>query len=242
MALNSGDQIGEKYILGEKVGEDEFGSWYVSENSKTNQKVMIKIMAPRMHTNDEARQRFLREITLLSNLRHPGIVKVHEAGEEKGVYFMVSEFQEGVDLKEYMETQGVIAEKDAISLLKNIVEALQYAWNSNQLVHRDIKPTKIFITDDNQVRICDLGLAKSTTDETMNLTGAGFTVGTPDYMSPEQAMGDDLDFRTDMYSLGLVLYEMVTGKKAFDGPAMEVMTKQLNSMTTPASQVNPRAS
>ena len=238
MAVETGDTIAEKYVLNEKVGEDEFGSWYLGENSEDQQKVMIKIMAPRMYTDEAARNRFLREIELLSKIRHRGIVTVLEAGEESGTYFMISEYQEGLNLAQYVESQGVVPEKDAVSLILNIVEALQYAWQTEKIVHRDIKPSKIFITDDNQVRICDLGLAKSMTDDTMDLTGAGFTVGTPDYISPEQAAGDDLDYRADMYSLGLVLYEMVTGKKAFDGPVMEVLNRQMSEMPTPANEVN----
>jgi len=238
MAADTGDTIAERYVLNEKLGEDEFGSRFLGEDKENSQQVQVKILAPRMHVDDEARARFVREIELLSKIQHPGIVTVLEAGDDEGTLYLVSEYEEGIDLDNYLETQGVIGEKDAVNLLLHIVEALKHVWNNDQIVHRDIKPNRIFITDDNKVKLSDLGLAKSTTDDTMDLTGAGFTVGTPDYISPEQAGGEELDFRSDMYSLGLVLYQMVTGKKAFEGPIMEVLSKQMSEMPPSPSEVN----
>ena len=238
MAADTGDTIAERYQLNEKLGEDEFGSRFLGEDKENSQQVLVKILAPRMHVDDAARGRFVREIELLSKIQHPGIVKVLEAGDDDGSLYLVSEYEEGIDLENYLQNQGIIGEKDAVNLLLNIVEALKHVWNNDQIVHRDIKPNRIFITDDNKVKLSDLGLAKSTTDDTMDLTGAGFTVGTPDYISPEQAGGEELDFRADMYSLGLVLYQMVTGKKAFEGPVMEVLNKQMTEMPPSPSEVN----
>ena len=237
MSVEVGHIIAERYELVEKNGEDEFGNRFLGVDKENDMKVMVKIMAPRMHTDEQAKARFIREIELLSQIRHPGIITVLEAGEEDGVYYLIAEYEEGINLDEYLEQQGVLEEKDAVSLILNTVEALKHTWDNNQLVHRDIKPKKIFITDDNKVKLCDLGLAKST-DDTMDLTGAGFTVGTPDYMSPEQASGEDLDFRADMYSIGLVLYQMVTGRKPFEGTGMEVLNKQLTEMPPPANEIN----
>ena len=238
MAADTGDIIAGRYQLNEKLGEDEFGSRFLGEDKENSQPVLVKILAPRMHADDAARGRFVREIELLSKIQHPGIVTVLEAGDDEGSLYIVAEHEEGIDLDNYLLNQGIIGEKDAVSLLLNIVEALDHVWKSEQIVHRDIKPNRIFITDDNKVKLSDLGLAKSTTDDTMDLTGAGFTVGTPDYMSPEQASGEELDHRADMYSLGLVLYQMVTGKKAFEGPVMGVLNKQLTEMPLSPSEVN----
>lgn len=240
MAVDTGDIVAGRYELKEKLGEDEFGTRFLGEDTENSHQVMVKILSPIMHVDDAARGRFVREIELLSKIQHPGIVTVLEAGDDEGTLYLVSEYEEGIDLDNYLYNQGVIGEKDAVNLLLNIVEALKHVWNTEQIVHRDIKPNRIFITDDNKVKLSDLGLAKSTTDDTMDLTGSGFTVGTPDYMSPEQASGEELDFRSDMYSLGLVLYQMVTGKKAFDGPVMEVLNKQLTEMPPSASEVNPK--
>ncbi|MCM8525725.1 MAG: protein kinase [Lentisphaeraceae bacterium] len=241
MSVEVGDTIAERYSLKEKTGEDEFGFRFLGEDNENQSPVMIKIMAPRMHADEQARARFLREIELLSKIRHQSIVSVLEAGEENGTYYLVSEFEEGINLAHYLENQGRVDEKEAIHLLMPAVEALKYTWDNQQIVHRDLKPSKIFITDDNLVKLFDLGLAKST-DDTMELTGAGFTVGTPDYMSPEQASGEALDFRSDMYSLGLILYQIVTGKKAFEGTGMEVLNMQLTEMPVPASEANSRVS
>ena len=241
MSVEVGDTIAERYLIKEKTGEDEFGFRFLGEDKENQNPVMVKIMAPRMHTDEKARARFIREIELLSKIRHKSIVSVLEAGEEDGTYYLVSEFEEGINLSQYMENQGRVDEKEAIHLLMPAVEALKYTWDDQQIVHRDLKPSKIFITDDNLVKLFDLGLAKST-DDTMELTGAGFTVGTPDYMSPEQASGEDLDFRSDMYSLGLILYQIVTGQKAFEGNGMEVLNMQLTEMPTPANEVNKHVS
>lgn len=195
MSVEVGDTIAERYVLKEKTGEDEFGFKFLGEDKDNQNPVMVKIMAPRMHADEQAKARFIREIELLSKIRHKSIVSVLQAGEEDGTYYLVSEFEEGINLSVYLENQGRVDEKEAIHLLMPAVEALKYTWDNQQLVHRDLKPSKIFITDDNLVKLFDLGLAKST-DDTMELTGAGFTVGTPDYMSPEQASGGELDFRS----------------------------------------------
>ncbi|MCM8541784.1 MAG: serine/threonine protein kinase [Lentisphaeraceae bacterium] len=241
MSVEVGDTIAERYLLKEKTGEDEFGFRFLGEDNENQNPVMVKIMAPRMHTDEQAKARFLREIELLSKIRHQSIVSVLEAGEEDGTYYIVSEFEEGINLSTYLENQGRVDEKEAIHLIMPAVEALKYTWDNQQLVHRDLKPSKIFITDDNLVKLFDLGLAKST-DDTMELTGAGFTVGTPDYMSPEQASGEELDFRSDMYSLGIILYQIVVGAKPFEGTGMEVLNMQLTEMPVPANEANSRVS
>ncbi|MCH2206546.1 MAG: serine/threonine protein kinase [Lentisphaerales bacterium] len=240
--LAEGDSIGSNYILQEKISIDDFGSYFLG-NSDDGTPVHIKSLAPQMHRDEEAKGRFLREIELLSEIRHPAIVAVLESGQDEGVYYLVTEYNDGVDLKEYLKDQGKIPEKDAANLIVPIVEALQAVWDDKKIVHRDIKPEKIFLTDDNHVKIIDIGLAKSLDNEdSMDLTGAGFTVGTPNYLSPEQASAEELDFKTDMYSLGLVFYELLTGQQAFSGPVMEVLNRQLNEMPTPVNEVNPAIS
>jgi len=240
-SLKSGDVIGGQYTLEKVVGKDEFGVRYLAKNNNA-EKIILKTISAVMHQNEEARSRFSREIGLLSSIRHPYVTSVLDSGEDEGVFYLISEYEEGISLLDYVANQGVIPEKDAVNLVMPVVEALKYVWSSQQIVHRDMKMSKIFITDDNKVKISDLGLAKSLTDDSMELTGAGFTMGTPDYMSPEQVNGDELDFKADMYSLGLVFYEIVTGTRAFDGPIMEVLNRQLTEMPPLACEVNPKVS
>ena len=237
MGPQENDVFAERYKITEKIGQDQFGTRFFAEDSETGANVQVKTLPPQMHTDDEARSRFLREIQLLSSIRHPGIVSVLESGEIDGLFYLIAEHEEGIDLENYLAAQGKLPEKDAVNLIIPVIECLKHVWEDQQIVHRDIKPEKIFITDDNKVKILDLGLAKSLSNDTMELTGAGFAIGTPDYMSPEQAGGEDLDYRSDMYSLGLVLYQMVTAQKAFSGPVMEVMNKQMTEMPPSPSEV-----
>ena len=238
MGPKENDIVGKRYTITEELGQDDFGLQFFAQDSETDEIVQLKTLPPQMHADEEAKARFLREFELLSSLRHPGIVSVLASGEDAGLYYFVTEHEEGITLDNYIEVQGTVIEKDAVSLILPVIESLKYLWESENIVHRDIKPKKIFITDDNKVKLCDLGLAKSTSNDTMELTGVGMAMGTPDYISPEQASGEELDFRTDMYSLGLVLYEMVTGEKAFSGPIMEVINKQLSEMPPQASTFN----
>lgn len=236
--LTEGDSLGSNFTIQEKISEDDFGSYFLG-TAEDGTAVFIKTLPPQMHRDSEAESRFVREIELLSEIRHPGVIAVLESGQDESVSYLVTEYHDGVNLKEYLNDQGKIPEKDAVKLLIPVIEALNAVWEERKIVHRDIKPNKIFLTDDNQVKIIDIGLAKSMeSDDSMDLTGAGFTVGTPDYLSPEQAAAEELDFKTDMYSLGLVFYELVTGQQAFSGPVMEVLNKQMNEMPTPANELN----
>ena len=240
--LTQGDSVGTGFTIQDKISEDDFGSYFMAI-AEDGSPVKLKTLPPQMHRDEEARSRFVREIELLSEIRHQGIVAVLEAGQDEGTFYLVTEYNDGVDLKEYLRDQGKIPEKDAAKLLIPVMEALNAVWEERKIVHRDIKPEKIFLTDDNQIKIIDIGLAKSMeSNDSMDLTGAGFTVGTPDYLSPEQASAEDLDFKTDMYSLGLVFYELLSGQQAFSGPVMEVLNKQINEMPIPVTELNPEIS
>ncbi|MCM8537063.1 MAG: serine/threonine protein kinase [Lentisphaeraceae bacterium] len=239
--IKVGDSIGSGYTLQEKIAEDTFGTRFLATDENDTM-VQVKVLANQIHPDEGAKARFVREIELLSNIRHEGIIAVLESGQDENAFYLITEFHDGIDLKNYIKNEGQLNEKDATNLIMPVVEALKAVWESNAVVHRDIKPEKIFLTDDNQVKIIDIGLAKSLESDSMDLTGAGFTVGTPDYLSPEQAEGKDLDFKSDMYSLGLVFYELVTGQQAFSGPVVEVLSKQINEMPTRAFEVNGKVS
>jgi serine/threonine protein kinase len=236
-AIKESDTLADSYTIQQKISEDDFGTIYLATDEQGTT-VQVKTLPPQMHRDQEAEARFLREIELLTKIRHDSIISVLESGQDEGVVFLITEYKEGINLKDFLADQGKLNEKDAVHLINPLIDALNAIWTSDKIVHRDIKPEKIFLTDDNQIKFIDVGLAKSLDNEDVELTGAGFTLGTPNYISPEQAEGADLDFKTDMYSLGLVFYELLTGQQAFDGPVMEVLSRQMNEMPTPISELN----
>ncbi|MCM8532360.1 MAG: serine/threonine protein kinase [Lentisphaeraceae bacterium] len=239
--IKVGDTIGSGFTLQEKIAEDSFGTRFLA-TGESDAMVQVKVLPNQIHPDEDAKARFLREIELLSKIRHDGVIAVLESGQDESAFYLITEYHDGIDLKSYIKNEGQLNEKDATNLIMPVVETLKAVWESNAVVHRDIKPEKIFLTDDNKVKIVDIGLAKSLENDSMDLTGAGFTVGTPDYLSPEQAEGKDLDFKSDMYSLGLVYYELVTGQQAFSGDVMDVLSKQINDMPTRAFEVNTKVS
>jgi len=173
--------------------------------------VAVKVMSPKLNDDPDFVARFIREAASAARLHHPNMVLVHSAGEEAGTYYIIMEFVEGRSLHEH------------------IAQALQYAWNEARIIHRDIKPANIFLSQKGAVKVGDLGLAKSVGQSAGELTQTGTAMGSPHYISPEQARGvREVDFRADIYSLGCTLYHMLTGQTPYDGAdAMSIMMKHV---------------
>ncbi len=244
--LQPGMMIGEGYEIDRFLSKSSLGEVYLAYNEEAQQLVQIKVLPRHLGADPERRERFKREMRFAAGLKHPGILGVIGAGEESGRLFLVSEYQEGMSLADHIGRYGVLEEKDALEFAAQIADALRHAWEDRKVVHRDIRPANIQITaEPRTAKILDFGIAKSLEqDVDANLTGAGFTVGTPEYMSPEQVRGEDnIDFRSDMYSLGLLIYEALSGKKAFeDKSVMVVMTRQMKEAPKPLRELNPKVS
>jgi serine/threonine-protein kinase len=238
--------IGEGYEIDRFLSKSSLGEVYLAFNEETQQLVQIKVLPRHLGADPERRERFKREMRFAASLKHPGILGVIGAGEESGRLFLVSEYQEGMSLADHIGRYGILEEKDALEFAAQIADALAHAWEDRKVVHRDIRPANIQITaEPRTAKILDFGIAKSLEqDVDANLTGAGFTVGTPEYMSPEQVRGEDnIDFRSDMYSLGLLIYESLSGRKAFeDKSVMVVMTRQMKEPPKPLRDLNPKVS
>src|SRR6266478_2466938 len=217
------------YKIVEKIGEGGMGEVYKAEDLKLGRQVAIKFLPPGGTQDDKARERFLREARSASALNHPNIVTIHAIEEIDDLKFIVMENVEGESLKA-MVAKGPLDLMQVLQLGSQISDALEAAHNIN-LIHRDIKSANILITPRGQAKVLDFGLAKivqtlpSEIDKeapTMvaELTDKGQILGTISYMSPEQTRGESLDTRTDIFSLGVVLYEAATGRLPFTGPSM----------------------
>ena len=188
--------------------------------------VALKVLSADLGADDELHQRFRREAEAIGRLSHPNIVTVYDLGESDGQLYMAMELLEGDDLRRLIEHRGDIPLADRVRVLLEIAAGLGFA-HSRGVVHRDIKPANILVTSDGRVKLLDFGLARVAFRET--ITKRGIILGTPDYMSPEQAMGKDIDHRTDIFSAGAVFYEFLTARKPFPGKTLHSVLYQIIS-------------
>lgn len=217
------------YEIVEKIGQGGMGAVYKARQTSMNRVVALKILPPKLAKIDRFVKRFIREAQSAGKLDHRNIVRGVDVGQAEGLYYFAMEFVEGDTLRKIIKTQGKIGEEQAADIVLQIARGLEHA-HEQKIVHRDIKPDNIMLTNDGVAKLTDLGLAKSTTGET-DITVAGATYGTPDYVSPEQAKGGDetIDTISDMYSLGATFFHMVTGRVPYPGEsATVVMTKHMN--------------
>jgi eukaryotic-like serine/threonine-protein kinase len=238
-----------------KLGEGGMGVVYRAEDVNLRRPVALKVLPPDVVGSEERRARFLREARAAAAVPHPNIATIYEIGEADGVVFIAMELVEGATLRQRLG-RGAMTIKDALQIAIQIAEGLARAHQSH-VVHRDLKPENVAITPMQHVKILDFGLAKllhehanadahePTRLRTLSgeLTGAGKIVGTTSYMSPEQARGEELDARSDIFSFGTVLYEMVTGRVPFQGrTSTDVLSSILRDQPPPAAEINPSVS
>jgi serine/threonine protein kinase len=211
------------------LGRGGMGTVYRAMQTSMNRPVALKVLASRHARNRSFIERFVREARAVAKLNHENIVAGIDVGEADGLYYFAMEFVEGETVADMIARKGALPESRAVEIVLQMARALQHAHRNN-LVHRDIKPQNIIVTPKGIAKLCDLGLAK-TEDSEAHITRMGVSVGTPHYISPEQAKGSvDVDIRSDIYSLGATLYHMVVGEVPFVGSSpMVVMTKHLSS-------------
>ncbi|QDU78465.1 Serine/threonine-protein kinase PknB [Polystyrenella longa] len=218
-------------------------SVFLAQQKSLHRQVALKLLKPELLENEEDEtylKRFSQEAAAAAALNHPNIVQVYSIGEEQGYHYIAQEYVQGVNLRQYIDKHGPLDLKLTISLLRQIASALQKAGEIG-IVHRDIKPDNILLNRKGQVKVADFGLARIVRQEDKgNLTQAGTTLGTPLYMSPEQVHGHELDQRSDIYSLGVTCYCMLSGKPPFQGTnAVTIAMKHINEKPVPLSKHRP---
>ncbi len=206
------------------------GTVYLAKQSSLNRNVAIKVLPPHLAENETYIERFRREGAAAASFSHPDIVQVFAAGEFKGIHYLAMEYVNGESLQDRLTREGRIPPTESLAIAAHIAQALSYAWQKAQLIHRDVKPSNILISNEGHVKLSDLGMAKCVSENASQLTSTGMALGTPHYISPEQAHGrPDIDFRADIYSLGCTLYHMLTGRVPYEASdPVAVILKHVN--------------
>ncbi len=232
-----GKRLDGRYEIHELIGIGGMANVYRCTDTLDDREVAIKILKDEFLNNEEFIRRFKNESKVIAMLSHPNIVKVYDVSFGDIIQYIVMEYIDGITLKEYIERQGVIEWKDALHLTTQVLRALQHAHESG-IVHRDIKPQNIMLLQDGTIKVTDFGIARFSDKATRTMTDQA--IGSVHYIAPEQARGDVTDGKTDIYSVGVMLYEMLAGKLPFDGDtAVSVALMQLNETPRRPREINP---
>ena len=238
--LTRGTTLANRYEIIEALGKGGMGRVYRVEDTKLKQEVALKLIKPEIAKDIKTIERFRNELKLARNIRHKNVCGMFDLGEVEGTHFITMEYIRGEDLKSFIHRSGQLAVGTALRIAKQVCEGLSEAHRLG-VVHRDLKSNNIMIDKEGNVRIMDFGIARSL--KAKGITGAGVMIGTPEYMSPEQVEGKETDQRSDIYSLGVILYEMVTGQVPFEGDTpFTIGVKHKSEIPTNPKELNSQIS
>ena len=241
--------LADRYRIVREIGAGGMATVYLAEDLKHQRSVAVKVLDPQLAASVGA-ERFLREIRITAGLQHPHILTLIDSGEAAGFLYYVMPFADGISLRKRLrDAGGALPQDEALRILREILDALAHA-HAQGLVHRDVKPENVMLVGRHAL-VLDFGVAKAVSaarerartasGEEGALTSVGISLGTPAYMAPEQAAGDpDIDHRADLYSAGVVAYELLSGKVPFEGRAHEVLAAQVTATPTPLQQRAPQ--
>jgi len=231
--------VDERYKVLNRIGSGGMADVYCAEDLQLGRRVALKLLYRRFAEDAEFVERFRREASSAAGLQHPNVVAVYDRGEFDDTYYIAMEFLEGRSLKQVVRQDGALEPDRAIDLVIQILKAARFAHRRG-IVHRDIKPHNVIVDDEGRAKVTDFGIARAGASD---MTETGSIMGTAQYLSPEQAQGHPVDARSDLYSIGVVLYELLTGRVPFDAEsAVTIALKQVSEEPTPPSQLNPAIS
>jgi len=240
--------LGQEFTVGPLLGEGGFAAVFRARDNVLNRDVAVKVLDVELAPSPVVAERFLREAQTVARLEHPHIVPIYKVGRQEEIFYIIMRCIDGPSLRQLLETQKKLSVGDAARIARQVADALAYA-HSHDIVHRDIKPDNILLDKSGHVLVTDFGIAKAAqaaqaaqaaSPRSTQLTSEGMIVGTPDYMSPEQASGDPLDGRSDIYSLGVVLYHMLAGAPPFEGPSSaSILAQQITQAPVPIRRHRP---
>ena len=210
--INPEMMISDRYEIIDRVGSGGMADVYKAKCHRLNRYVAIKVLKQEYSSDAKFVAKFRGEAQSVAGLSHPNIVNVYDVREDNGLYYIVMELVEGITLKKFIETKGKLDVKEAVGIGIQIAQGMEAAHN-NHIIHRDIKPQNIIISKEGKVKVTDFGIAKAATSNTITSNA----MGSVHYISPEQARGGYSDEKSDIYSLGVTLYEMLSGKVPFEG-------------------------
>ena len=233
--IKEGYIIGERYEVISRIGSGGMADVYKAKDLKLNRLVAVKVLKQEFRADKKFISKFRSEAQAAAGLSHPNIVNVFDVGNDDNIYFIVMELVEGITLKDYITKKGKLSIKEATSIAIQVSLGLEAAHARN-IVHRDIKPQNIIISTDGKVKLSDFGIARVASSNTISSNA----MGSVHYSSPEQVRGGYSDAKSDIYSLGITLYEMVTGRVPFDGETtVAIAIKHLQEEMVPPSQYTP---
>jgi serine/threonine-protein kinase len=236
--LTTGSTFAGRYQIIEELGKGGMGKVYRVLDKRLKEEVALKLIKPEIASDKETIERFSSELKLARRISHRNVGRMYELMEAEGTYFITMEYVPGQDLRRLIRQTGQLTTGKAISIARQVCEGLSEAHGLS-VVHRDLKPGNILIDRDGNAKIMDFGIARSISAK--GITGAGVMLGTPEYMSPEQVDGKDVDQRSDIYSLGVILYQMVTGRVPFEGDTpLSVAVKQKTETPRNPRTINPQ--
>jgi len=234
--LNPGNTFAERYHIIEKLGKGGMGTVYKARDINIDENVALKILNPEIASDEQTIQRFRNELKLTRKISHRNICRVYDLSDHKGIHYISMEYVSGEDLKSLIHRIGQLTVSKAVIIARQVCEGLAEAHRLG-VIHRDLKPQNVMIDKDGNAKIMDFGIARSV--KSKGITEKGVIVGTPEYMSPEQVEGEEVDKRSDIYSLGIILYELLTGKLPFEGKTpLSVAVKQKSEMPLNPRRIN----
>ena len=232
-----GKRLDGRYSIEGLVGVGGMANVYRGTDLKTGNRIAVKVLKEEFLDNEELVRRFKNESKAISILSHPNIVKVYDVSVTDKLQYIVMEYIDGITLKQYIEQQGEIKWREALYFTVQILRALQHAHEKG-IIHRDIKPQNIMLLEDGTIKVTDFGIARFSQAETQTMTDKA--IGSVHYIAPEQARGGYINDKADIYSVGVMLYEMLTGQLPFVADnAVSVAIMQMQAEPTPPSRINP---